>query len=732
PSGMDRPVKRAGPGGIGLCMNPYSLSAVLYHFGWLSERFKEGRGRSPRAFYYDSFENEGNWCPEFLDSFRRLRGYDLADHANALGGEGGPDEVKRVMCDYRETLSDVLIECVREIAAWSEQRGSGLRMQAHGSPANLLDMYAAASIPETEVFGANQFDIPGYRRDPDLSNPETPDILVNRFASSAAHVTGRGLILAESFTWLRNHFHTALSHIKAESDQLFLNGINGIYYHGLCYSPKDADWPGWLFYASTQANYRNSIFRDIRVLNDYITRCQSVLQQGKADHDVLLYWPVYDLWMGGGSKELRFRVHDPTWLKNSACGEAAQWMVDRGYTFDYISDKQIQGTIVKDGTLVTQGGSTYGILLIPAADYMDTGTLKHLVNLAREGATILFWRQMPWNVPGWHEHVSRKEELKSVLEAMPFDSEKRVVKGTGQIFLDDDLKTLMDLAKISPESMIRSGLRFTRRKLEDQTIYFMANHSSMRIDGWVALAAKGRSALLMDPMTGRTGVAEIRGPAAKPEIYLQMEPGETRMLRVFSQETTDGMTWSRLGPAANTIELKGTWEIEFVEGGPYLPETVQTERLVSWTDFDLPHVNNFAGAARYTIEIDVPKVNAVHWFLDLGDVRESARIRVNKEPAGVLVAHPYRLDITEYLREGVNEISIEVTNLSANRIRDLDIHGIDWKKFYDINFVNHLYRPFDASIWPLKPSGLLGPVRLIPYRPRTLKTHLKSYSTIKH
>jgi len=87
---------------------------------------------------------------------------------------------------------------------------------------------------------------------------------------------------------------------------------------------------------------------------------------------------------------------------------------------------------------------------------------------------------------------------------------------------------------------------------------------------------------------------------------------------------------------------------------------------------------------------------------------------VNHKPAGVLVAHPFRLDISELLIVGQNEISIEVTNLSANRIRDLDISGIQWRKFYDINFVSHLYEPFDASVWPLKPSGLLGPVKLIP------------------
>ncbi len=83
---LDASVKRAGPGGKGLCLNPYSQAAVKYHFDWLSERFKEGSGLSPRAFYYDSFENEGNWCPELLDSFRKLRGYDLADHTDAFGG----------------------------------------------------------------------------------------------------------------------------------------------------------------------------------------------------------------------------------------------------------------------------------------------------------------------------------------------------------------------------------------------------------------------------------------------------------------------------------------------------------------------------------------------------------------------------------------------------------------------------------------------------------------------
>ena len=58
--------------------------------------------------------------------------------------------------------------------------------------------------------------------------------------------------------------------------------------------------------------------------------------------------------------------------------------------------------------------------------------------------------------------------------------------------------------------------------------------------------------------------------------------------------------------------------------------------------------------------------------------------------------------------------SHEVTNTSANRIRDLDRRGVKWQNFYDINFVNLNYKKFDASDWPVRPAGLLGPVTLTP------------------
>jgi hypothetical protein len=409
--------------------------------------------------------------------------------------------------------------------------------------------------------------------------------------------------------------------------------------------------------------------------------------------------------MDGGPQELRFRVHDPRWLKESACGEAARWMVDQGYTFDYISDSQVKRIRVDNEALVTEGKGTYRTLLVPAAKYMKISTLIHLAKLADEGATILFWKEMPGDVPGWNEHKSRKAELISVLEDMA---------GDDRVLLNDNLEKLLDQAKIGPESMVGEGLQFTRRKMEDHIIYFIANHSASKVDAWVGLASPCRSAMIMDPMTGRTGRRRIKGTMERPEIYLQMDPGETRILRVFKQEMPQGEEWPVFKTVGEPLELIGSWDIEFIEGGPYLPGKYQIDVLESWTNGSLQHAQSFAGAARYTVNVDLSGIQSDHFLLDLGDVRESARVWVNHKPAGALVAHPFRLDISELLVEGQNEISIEVTNLSANRIRDLDTRGIEWRKFYDINFVSHLYEPFDASVWPLKPSGLLGPVKLIP------------------
>jgi len=162
------------------------------------------------------------------------------------------------------------------------------------------------------------------------------------------------------------------------------------------------------------------------------------------------------------------------------------------------------------------------------------------------------------------------------------------------------------------------------------------------------------------------------------------------------------------------VELNGPWRVTFVEGDPKLPAGFETDLLASWTELGDTVAQVFAGTACYTTTFKQPAGGVDEWVLDLGRVCESARVRVNGRYAGTLWNLPFRMPVGEYLHEGENVLDVEVTNLTANRIADMDRRGVPWRKFYDINFVNINYEKFDASDWPLMDAGLLGPVRLVP------------------
>ncbi len=114
---------------------------------------------------------------------------------------------------------------------------------------------------------------------------------------------------------------------------------------------------------------------------------------------------------------------------------------------------------------------------------------------------------------------------------------------------------------------------------------------------------------------------------------------------------------------------------------------------------------------------------ASDWILDLGDVRESARVTLNGQSVGTLWSLPFRTRVGSHLKPGRNVLEVEVTNFAANRIRDLDRRGVPWKIMKEINFVDIHYKPFDASKWDVAPSGLLGPVTLPPLRVTNAPAH---------
>jgi hypothetical protein len=216
----------------------------------------------------------------------------------------------------------------------------------------------------------------------------------------------------------------------------------------------------------------------------------------------------------------------------------------------------------------------------------------------------------------------------------------------------------------------------------------------------------------MDANTGNTGIASQRKGT---ELYLQLLPGETRIIRTFEDKQVDGPLWPVLKPTGDKItNVRGEWQVTFIDGGPERPESFTTSRLKSWTELG-EEAQRFAGTARYRIEFELPSTKADDWIIDLGDVRESARVYINGNMAASLYSFPYSSSVGQFLRPGRNKLEIEVTNMSANRIRDLDIRKVNWRIFNDANVINIGYTgQFNASQWPLSLSGLLGPVTFTP------------------
>lgn len=725
-------VKRAAPGGEGLVLDPFSTEAINRYLRRFDEAFADLPGNALRAHFHDSFEYyDANWTSEFPEHFERIHDYRIDEHLPALLGEAQPpvttEFLSRLKYDYRVTLGRLHEDYLRAWTDWAHGHGWLTRNQSHGAPANLLDLYAIADIPETEVFGSTPFPIPGLRRDPDAIRhgpDDLPEPLVTRMASSAAHVTGKPLVSSETATWLREHWRVTLAAVKPEIDRIFLDGINHVFYHGTVYSPPDAPWPGWLFYASTQFNPNNPWWEDFAALNGYVERTQRILQAGNHGNDVLLYWPVHAIWQDAeGELAKQLTVHDVSFVVDRPFGEIARTLKNAGYAFDYISDRQLADLRVVEGKLKAPGG-TYATVVIPPTKLMPLETLQTLLGLARNGAAVIF-ADWPKDVPGLGHLAERREEfhrlLDSILEPASTGASGDIARlplDHGVIFKGVPVAALPHTSAVR-EPMFEQGLECIRRDHAEGTDYFIANLTAEAFDGWAVLGTTPASAVLLDPLSGRGGVAALRHRnKGKVEMRLQLRPGESMIVRALNSDTATGPPWRYLVATGDARRLEGPWSLVFQSGGPTLPEPLTIETLRSWTELGGDETKRFSGTVRYTttLEIDSP-ADAAEWLLDLGDLRDSARVHVNGTFVGTVWSLPFRIHIGKYLRPGKNQLMLEVTNVAANRIRDLDRRGVEWKIMRGINFVDINYRPFDASDWKIQPAGLLGPVKLIPMRP---------------
>jgi len=318
-SGMK--VKRAGLGGTGYMLDPFDPEAMKRHIAQFDKWF----GKAAQSVTCEGLmrDNSTEEAGDILVAMRpRAFYHDSYEYYGAEPKKGGD-------------VDESQLACFKVWADWCRENGYITRNEAHGAPANWLDFYALADIPETEMFGKDD-----------------RDILISKFASSAAHVKGTKLVSAESCTWIDEHFHERPREIKMFVDRLFLSGVNHVFYHGCCYSPVEAVWPGWCFYASLEMNPRNPIWREMGAMNKYVTRCQSLFQTWTPDNDLAILWDPTSFREKHKGEVARMTVHDREWFYGEKIGKVAKELYEAGYAFDYVSPRMVKDGLAKKYAVV--------------------------------------------------------------------------------------------------------------------------------------------------------------------------------------------------------------------------------------------------------------------------------------------------------------------------------------------------------------------------------------------
>lgn len=700
-------VERAAPGGEGDVIDHFSRIAVEHYLAHFDSAFHYGTIDKLRSFFNDSYEvddarGQSNWTPDFLKQFRQYRNYDLQPYLSRLLHRDSSDTGRRVLMDYRTTISDLLLNNFTEgWVNWAHKKHKLVRNQSHGSPANILDLYAAVDIPETEG----------------------TDILRYKFASSAANITGKPLVSSETATWLGEHFQSTWGDVQHAVNGYFLGGVNHIFWHGIAYSPFSDPWPGWLFYAAVHFQPTNPQWTDFAALNRYVTRCQQWLQQGRSDNPVLLYYPYYDR-LAQPDRDLLQHFDGMNGFEHTLFDSSAQWLLQKGYDFDLITDRQLSVTYTTNDVIHTSGNQ-YKILVLSDVSYLPLKIMEHLEQLAEGGAQIVFLKKLPSKVPGLYRYREQETVMRQTLSKLHWKTTaggyRKAAIGKGYFYWGNDLQPILQDAQVERELMTDAGLQYVRRKLPGGHLYFIRNTGAINQQGWVTLGSPEDAGAIYDPFTGITGKARMRKQAGKQQVWLELAAGATCIVRTQAVPIQSALfPYYRI--AGEAIKLKAPWRLHFESGGPEMPGDTIIRQPVYWTDFDAAIYKDFSGTVVYRTDFNWLNNKAPFIRIQPGNISATASVWLNGKKIATLFGTGQPVIIPVGYLQAHNILEVKVSSTMANRIAYMDRKAIPWKKFYNTNFPARLPANrdgkglFTAEKWRPEPAGMDGEMELIPMR----------------
>lgn len=675
----------AAPEGTGLEIDKMTAQYLQKHFdafiGEVLRRIPAEDRKTFRVVVADSYEKGGqNFTDSFLEDFHERYGYDPLPFLPTYDGVvvGSQELSDRFLWDMRRMVADKL----------AYAHIGGLRDTAHRYGLRLwLENYGHWGFPgEFLQYGGQSDEVGGeFWGEGSLGDIE------NRAASSCAHIYGKNRVSAESFTSAGNDFGRYPATMKARGDRFFSEGINNTLLHVYISQPGD-ETPGMNAWFGTEFNRNNTWFPQLDLFTSYLKRVNFMLQQGLNVADVAYF-------IGEDAPKMT-GITDPS--------------LPKGYQFDYINGEVLLNNItVKDGMWTLPHGTRYRILVLPRLATMRPELLAKLQSLVREGGILL--GHAPQRSPSLENYPHADMQVRTMAEALWNGVDGRTVKaaryGKGAVLCGMTMQEALDYAHCLPDCEVGADVPvlFGHRDANDRQIYFLTNQSSERIEFPGLFRVTGAVPEVWDAVTGAIRpLPEFSDDGSRTTIPIVLEPSQSLFIvfRVGGHRAAHQEGAANFPQYVPIRSLDGPWTLTFQQGrrGPSAP--IITDSLTDLRFSGNDSIRYFSGEITYRTSFELGrKERSGHLYLHTGELGVMAKVYVNGAYAGGIWTAPYRVDISDFIRPGKNEVSIVVVNTWVNRLigdsRLPEAERGTWT-------CNNPWRP-DS---PLQPSGLFNPVTL--------------------
>ncbi len=683
------------------------MSKEAFDFYWkdvvepIFQAAGEHVGTTLKYMETDSWECGGmNWTDNFSEEFLNYRGYELLNFLPIVAGYVVDDTntSNAFLNDFRKTLGDlVAYNHYARFQEYAHKYNMGIQPESagpHAGPMDGIKNYGFSDIVMSEFWS------------PSPHRPRPNNRFFLKQASSAAHIYGKKIVGAESFTTIGPHWNDELWHDqKSAFDHEICAGLNRMYFHTFTCSPPEMGLPGQEYFAGTHVNPQVTWWKQSGAFIDYMHRTQSIVQEGKFVADVLYYYGDHV------PNVFPFKHSDPAGVMS-------------GFDYDVTDETIFLQLKMKDGKIVVPGGVKYRVLVLSDHKVLSMAVLKKVESLLKQGAQIIgFKPESSASLVGGDKEQKQFYKLTDKIWGKELSEKGEKKYGEGTLAWGITSKEYLLSKNISPDFKVvcsesTTDFDYIHYTISESEVYFITNQTIERQKINSQFRVSGKQPELWDPLTG--DIHEAKAFTQKDDLTtvpLILEPYGAVMV-VFNQtidKNKQGTANRNYSDFKTIKEIQGDWEVNFDPkwGGP---SSITFPELIDWSKHSDEGIKYYSGTAVYnkSFDLDIEPQEEKQYFLQLGSVKDVgiAEVKINGVDKGVVWTKPFRVEISEELQKGENKLEIKVVNSWFNRVAGDEMFP-NKKQFTNTNAVLiNDFRGRPRKEIPLEASGLMGPVTI--------------------